>query len=311
LNRTATVLVNPAAGADRREDVTTALREIITAAGITARVVPLTAPAQIPAAVRDAIASGTDVIAAAGGDGTVSTVAAAMLGMETALAVLPLGTLNHFAKDLGIPLDLAEAVRAIAAGRIVAVDVGEVNGRSFLNNSSIGVYPDIVVARDGLRQEGRGKWAATLIASARILIRYRGLTVRVTTKDNTRAVRTPFVFVGNNQYQVEGLRFGRRMRLDAGELVAYLAPCVHARDLPFLAALALLGRKTVKPVLESFPAGSLIVETPGRRRLRVALDGEVTQMMPPLKYRVRPKALNVVVPAPSGEVVHDHDTPAR
>ena len=212
--------------------------------------------------------------------------------------MLPLGTLNHFAKDARIPLDLEGAVATVVAAHVTSVDVGEVNGRTFINNSSIGVYPDIVVEREKLRKQGYRKWIAFALATARILRRYRGLVVRLTADDATARARTAFLFVGNNEYETDGLDLGARARLDGGQLVAYFAPRVHARDLPKLLALALAGRAKEHHALESFAATALHVDTPGRHRLRVALDGEVTVMTRPLRYRIRPRSLRVIVPAP-------------
>jgi diacylglycerol kinase family enzyme len=111
-----------------------------------------------------------------------------------------------------------------------------------------------------------------------------------------QAVRTPFLLVGNNEYQTEGIHLGGRSRLNGGRLSAYLAPWVHARELPGIFALALVGRSKEKHVLESFVARELQAETPGHRSLRVAIDGEVVRMTPPLLFRIRPQALRVIVP---------------
>jgi diacylglycerol kinase family enzyme len=168
----------------------------------------------------------------------------------------------------------------------------------FVNNSSLGVYPDIVRERESLRQQGRRKWTAAVIASARVLRHYRGVIVSITAGESTRSVRTPFLFVGNNEYQVEGFRLGARNRLDGGRLFAYLAPRVHGRELPKMLALALVGRPS-EHTLESFAACDLQIDTPHRGPgglVRVALDGEVLLMNTPLRYRVRPLALNVIVP---------------
>ena len=121
-------------------------------------------------AARDA-GTRASVVVAAGGDGTVSSVATGIFQSQAALGVLPLGTLNHFARDLRIPFDLAEAVAIVCAGRIGHVDVGQVNDRLFVNNSSIGIYPSIVDAREVLRRQGHRKWPAMAIAAARILRR--------------------------------------------------------------------------------------------------------------------------------------------
>jgi diacylglycerol kinase family enzyme len=253
--------------------------------------------ADAPEAARQAIAAGASAVVAGGGDGTISAVASVLADTTTPLGVLPLGTLNHFAKDVGIPQELEPAVATIVAAHIRTVDVGEVNGRTFLNNASIGIYPDVVVERERLRQLGHWKWVAFAIASGRILRRYRRLVVRLAAGDTIERARTAFLLVGNNQYQVDGLSLGARPRLDGGRLFAYLAPRVHTRDLPKLFALALAGRARQQQALESIAAAALRVETPGVHRLRVALDGEVIEMRAPLNFRVRPRALRVIAPA--------------
>jgi len=215
------------------------------------------------------------------------------VGSEIPLGVIPLGTLNHFAKDAGIPLDLEEAVKTIAARRTVKVDVGEVNDRTFLNNSSIGFYPDIVMEREALRRQGHRKWMAFVVASAKILRNYRGLLVKITADRSVEIARTPFLMVGNNEYQTDGIHLGARTRLNGGRLSAYLAPRVHARELPGLLALALAGRSRQNH-LESFVARELRAETPESRSVRVAVDGEVVRMIAPLQFRVRPLSLRVI-----------------
>jgi diacylglycerol kinase family enzyme len=178
------------------------------------------APAEFAATAKAAIARGDDAVVAAGGDGTVSTVAGALAGTDTAFGVLPLGTLNHFARDVGVPSDFEQAVRVIAAGRVRVVDVGEVNGHAFVNNSSIGLYPQMVRRRDAQPQRlGRGNWSAMLFAAIAVFRRFPLLSVRIRGDDVAVAMRAPFVFVGNNAYlrlsntfhgEIPDSRFGLR-----------------------------------------------------------------------------------------------------
>jgi diacylglycerol kinase family enzyme len=291
-----TVLLNPAAGANDSDNLPSKLAELFGAAGVPLRLVSFRSGAEVVDAVRSAAEAGDDAVVAAGGDGTVSSVASALIASDMPIGVLPLGTLNHFAKDLGLPLDLGAAVTTIAARRTVRVDVGEVNGRTFLNNVSIGLYPDIVMERETMRRRGYRKWTAFVLATAAIVRGHRGLVVKITADGPMQAVRTPFVLVGNNEYETEGIHLGGRSRLNGGRLSAYLAPRVHARELPGIFALALVGRSKEKHVLQSFVARELQAETPGRRSLRVAIDGEVVRMTTPLVFRTRPQALRVIVP---------------
>src|SRR5687767_14944460 len=185
-------------------------------AGVAARIIVLRPGEDLREVARRALRDRPPVMVAGGGDGTLNGVAEVLCGTETALGVLPTGTLNHFARDLRIPAGIDEAVRIIAAGRRSRIDVGDVNGRCFLNNSSLGLYPNVV--RERTRQQrrfGRSKRAAMVWATLAALRRSRLLDLRLQLEDGERSYRAPFVFVGNNQYHMEGFDIGTRERLDA------------------------------------------------------------------------------------------------
>jgi len=288
--------VNAAAGTARgRSDLDAELGELFRAAGCPAEIIVLR-DGQNPAdAGRDARTRASTVVAG-GGDGTISGVAASLVGSQTAFGILALGTLNHFAKDLHIPLDLRQAVAVVAAGHLARVDVGQVNDRIFINNCSIGIYPSIVEEREALRDQGRRKWPAAALATLRVLRRYRGVTVRIDVEGRQKTWRTPFVFVGNNEYTIDGIRLGSRARLDQGKLFVYVAPRARTRDLPKLLAMALAGRASRSGTFEIVSASELTIDTRTPRRVRVAVDGEVTTMSTPLRYRMCPGGLQVLVP---------------
>lgn len=292
------VILNASAGtAQRNPRLEAELGDLFRAAGCDAEIIQLSAGQDPTGVARDASAR-VSIVVAGGGDGTVSGVAAGVIGSVAALGVLPLGTLNHFAKDLHIPSDLQQAVAVIAARHLGRVDVGEVNDRVFINNSSIGLYPDIVEERERLRREGYFKWPAMAIATLRLIRRYRGVTVRIEVDGRQRTWRTPFVVVGNNEYTIEGMGLGARAKLDQGKLFVYLAPRSRARDLPLIIARAMIGRGSLSGAFEIVTATELTIDTRtgATRRVRVAVDGEVVKMSTPLRYRLRPGALQVVVP---------------
>ena len=245
---------------------------------------------------REAVAGPSDVVVVGGGDGTIGSVASILAGGEKAMGVLPLGTLNHFAKDLEIPLDVEEAARTVVEGRVVRVDMGDVNGKLFVNNSSLGLYPRIVRHREEQQQRlGRGKWPAFFWATVHSLHRHTsGLDLTLSIDGRELRRRTPFVFVGNNAYEMEGFEIGKRARLDRGELSVYLAPDARPIDLVFLAIRAFLGRLRGADDFEALRTTELRIDTRGPAR--VATDGEIAVLDTPLRYRVRPKALRVVVP---------------
>lgn len=244
---------------------------------------------------REAASGPYEVIVAAGGDGTVNSVAAAVVDHDKILGVLPLGTLNHFARDLKIPTDLRAAAQTIVAGHTTEVDIGEVNNRIFLNNSSLGLYPIIVRERQKRERLGFRKWPAFFWATIQAFRRYPFLNVQLAVNEKLLNRRTPFVFVGNNEYAMDLFNVGVRERLDRGVLTIYLTHRATRLKLLKLALRALTGGlRNDKDFLEVF-SNELKIQT-HRKRLRVAFDGEVEVMQTPLQYRVRTRALRVIVP---------------
>jgi diacylglycerol kinase family enzyme len=243
----------------------------------------------------DAITRGAKTIIAAGGDGTVSTVAAAVADTGATLGVIPLGTLNHFAKDVGIPLDLPKAVETIAAGRTTAVDVGELNGRSFVNNASVGMYASLVSERAAMQSIGRGKWVAHGLAAMRVWRRYRRLRVVLHAEAGPREARTPFVFVGNNEYQLSGFELGGRKHLAGGRLHVCMAPGMSRSGVARLIVTAMFANVCSLEGFESFTTGELSLDA-GVPLIRASVDGEVVTMTNPLTFHIRPGALRVIVP---------------
>jgi YegS/Rv2252/BmrU family lipid kinase len=293
-------LLNARSGAGHDDALPAQVRDLIGRGGAEVDVRPMAEGANVADMVAKAKAERPDILVAAGGDGTVSTVAGALVDSDVVLGVLPLGTLNHFAKDLGIPLDLDAAARTIVAGRIARVDVGEVNGRVFVNNSSLGLYPEIV--RDRERQQrrlGRGKWPALAWATLAALRRHAFLSVTLRIDGVERVRRTPFVFIGNNQYQMEGFSIGARAgSLCDGLLSVYLTQRPGRLRLLALALRALFGRLRQARDFEALTATDFVIES-RHRTLRVATDGEITEMTTPLRYRTRPACLQVAVPPPA------------
>ncbi|HKU62171.1 MAG TPA: diacylglycerol kinase family protein [Gemmatimonadales bacterium] len=242
-----------------------------------------------------AVKQGTAGLIAAGGDGTVNTLAGVAVGAGVPLGVLPQGTLNHFAKDLGIPTDLDGALGVILAGQTTRVDVGEVSGRIFVNNSSLGVYPRIVRLRERYGARGPAKWVAALWATLAVLRRHPFAAVRLVVNGEPLLRRTPFVFVGNNEYRMEGLRAGTRDALDRGVLAVYVMNASGRRSLAWLGFQILLGRTERLRELDTFLLDEATIELK-HSTVGVALDGEVAELRPPLVYRSRPGALQVFAP---------------
>jgi diacylglycerol kinase family enzyme len=290
-----TCILNGSAGSHAAGQLKERIAELFASRGARATILVAEDGKEIPNLAKRALEQQSSLIVAVGGDGTVNCVASVVLNSQAILGVLPAGTLNHFAKDLGIPVDLPGAVETLLSGEVGCVDVGEVNGRLFLNNSSLGLYPAIVRQREDLQKKGHAKWSAFAAAAAFALMRYQHLHVEVHGDDGTKVEEeTPFVFIGNNRYCLAGLRLGAREELDAGELWVYRAPRASRISLLRLALRALFGRQDHSE-LAVVAAKSFRIST-RRRHIHVATDGEVTKMNAPLNYSIRPKALAVVVP---------------
>ncbi len=298
------VIINATSGAGSRPEVQKRLAEAFKATGSELRISIVSNGADVVKLAQRAIRGDAEIIVAAGGDGTVNSVAAAIIDSDKMLGVLPLGTMNHFAKDLHIPLDLQGAVETIVAGETTRVDVAEVNGRVFINNSSLGLYPSIVHERKKQQRLGWGKWPAYIWAALAVLRRYPFLNIRLGVDGKELTSRTPFVFIGNNEYEMERLNIGSRACLDKGELSLYMTNRTGRWGLLRLALRALLGGLRQEKDFLALYTKEIWIGTK-HKQLRVALDGEVATMEPPLHYRVQPRALRVLAPrAHLGTVCH-------
>jgi len=287
-------VLNGAAHSGAAESERVQLAEIFARVGCDIRIEAPPDCDRLEQLAREAVQRKAKLVIAGGGDGTISAVANALAGSETALAVLPLGTLNHFAKDLQVPLEIEAAVTNALAGRMRAVDVGEVNGRVFINNSSIGLYPQVVREREALQEKGRRKWLAFAQALVAMLRRAKSLRVRLLFNNGRLDTRTDFVFIGNNEYELIAPRLGARERLDGGQLWVWHIPRAGRFRTIWAGARAIFGAEKPRAPL-AFTATQLRIES-RRKSLDVAIDGEVLRMQTPLIYRSRPRALRVIVP---------------
>jgi len=293
------VIVNKGGGTSRGDDEETAqIEAAFRAAGVDADVRPTESDDIFDALAEAAKAPGLDAVVAGGGDGTLSCAAGHLAGTKRALGILPLGTLNHLARDAGIPVKLDEAAAVIAAGHIRAIDVAEVNGRVFVNNSSVGLYPDMVRLRE-VEQErlGRSKRLAMLSASLTTLRHFRRHRLRISAEGLEAPVRTPMLFVGNNRYQVNLLALGQREALDEGELCLYAIRARSRAHLLWAGIRGIFGKLDQQRDFVTFYVGEAEVSS-DRDALIVSADGETVRLETPLRYRIRPKALRLIVPAP-------------
>lgn len=257
-----------------------------------------------------AVTSDAEVVVAAGGDGTVTAVAAALVGTSKSMAILPLGTVNLLARDLGVPLELGHWMATLTDMEPCRMDVGEVNGRVFLHKVVVGVIPGIAAGREHIR--GSGGLAARIAFVKfffRRLLRSRRMVVDIVKSPRSgRSVRVAAVAVANNAYDEGPGRFFSRQRLDRGHLTIYLVRHLTVGDLFRLTAEMVLGRWQRDEAIEIEPTRELILRT-GRRRVQVMRDGEVESLATPLDFHIRPRALSVMAP-PACRAVETVPTPA-
>jgi YegS/Rv2252/BmrU family lipid kinase len=291
------VIVNTAAGKQDGEARIEAIRAAFRQAGAEVDVRTFGRGVNPVRAAEEAVARGHGTIVAAGGDGTISAVAGALAGTGRRMGVLPFGTFNYFARSLGLPEELEEAARVIVAGEVRTLDLGEVNGRIFINNASLGAYPTILDQRERFyRRWGRSRIAAywSMLVT---LVRFRSpLRLTMTVDGTTRQLRTPLVFVAKNAGQLEavGLEGGDCVR--SGRFAVFLAPDVGRLALVIYALRVGLGLAEPREDFELICGREITVETASHSRL-VARDGERERMESPFAFRLRPAALDVLVPA--------------
>jgi diacylglycerol kinase family enzyme len=285
--------VNPRAGN------AAAAREALRAAG--GSEVRDVAPTQLASAVEDAVAAGATRLLVAGGDGSIGSAANVLSGTATELAILPCGTLNHLAKDLRLPLDLETAARVGITGHAVPVDAAVVNDRLFLNTSSVGAYVRFVRARERLERRV-GYRIASFIAALRLVFRMPTFQVSVDVDGTTRRYVTPLVFVGVGERELKLPELGSRMPGGRRGLhVMIIRERSGARTLALALAAAARGTEAVArtPALDAFVVDACEIEP---HVPRIAIDGEIVAVTPPLVYRHVPGRLRVVVE--SGDVPH-------
>ena len=291
------VIINPRAGYVAEHGVDR-VRSMVVATVPDAQAMVLQPHDHPSTGCRQFLSSGATCIVAVGGDGTVGSVAASLVDTGVPLGVIPGGTLNHFARDVGVGRDVPQAVRTLAERHAVPVDVATVNDRIFLNNSSIGLYPEMVHLREAEEQQ-LGKLRAMIRAVLLALRRTKWTTVHVSSGRGTGTARTRLLFVGNNQYELRLLNLGRRVSLQEGVLSCFVLDAPTRLQLVHTVLRSLRSKQAEHVFFRSLRATEMTVVPNQRLEVDVSADGEIFAMRTPLVYRIRPGALRVVVPRSS------------
>jgi diacylglycerol kinase family enzyme len=249
--------------------------------------------------IRERIARGIRLFIAAGGDGTVHHVVQPLVNVDAELAVLPIGTYNHFARDLGIPLDWREALEVALTGELRQIDAARVNDRFFINNVSIGLYPELVARRE---ERGREypRWKARLYALYMTLRKYPHVSMNVESEHHHEVIRTHVFMVSNNHYDLEQVGVEAfRQNLGEGRISVYWLPHTSRLRLMRYVARYLAGRVREIPGFRSFRTTRMRIHS-SRASLKVGVDGEVFRIAPPFIITTVPQSLVVRVPRPAG-----------
>lgn len=230
-----------------------------------------------------------DIIAVLGGDGTINSLANMLAGTQAIMAPLSGGTLNHFTKDVGVSQNLDEALARLKKAKVRKIDTVMTNDMYFLNNSQLGLYPYSLQIRGEL--EGKyGKWRSAVVGVAMSFIRFHMYHIEIKGKD----YRTPFVFVGNNNFGLERLGMPGRTKLDGGVMCVYIAKTHTRIGIAKLFVRALVGSLKDDQEFEALKIKDSITITTKRHHLHVSHDGELSKIKTPIVYKLKPKSLRIL-----------------
>ena len=296
------IVLNTGSGRGDAQVLQDTIRRILDEAGRRYELLAVDDPSRLTDVARQAVARAQQeqgAVIAAGGDGTLNAVAGTVLGQGVPFGILPQGTFNYFGRTYGISQDTEVSLRGFLQGSVRPVQVGMLNGRLFLVNASLGLYPQLLEDREAYKQRfGRKRWVALWSALVTLLREPRHLGLQLEFEGKARSLRSPTLVVGNNKLQLEHIGI-ESQELDRNRLVAMAARPVGTLALYGLLVRGLLSRLGDAEHVVSFAFDRLTVRVRGRRRVKVAMDGEISWMDTPLEFKVAPDRLPLVVPSDS------------
>lgn len=301
-NKKTAIILNAAAGTQETEPLLQQIKEICREFSMDVTFFLVHSGADIQQVTKKVLGEEYAVIVAAGGDGTISAVAKELTDKPVILGIIPLGTRNHFAKDVRIPLNLKEAISVLSHGEVMTIDTASVNDQFFINNSSIGLYPKIVKHRDIFQKEGFYKWIALIWAFLLVVSKNSFLRLHIVSSGKGIKYKTPIFFIGNNRYAMQGYELGSRESLTRGKLFFSLMCRTSRFKLLKIIAQAILGFSPKCDDFDIWESQEAIVYSE-KKFLQVALDGEIVPLQTPLHYSIHPRSLHVIVPQ---KYAHNH-----
>lgn len=292
------LVVNCASGSGAGREVAAAAREHCAQAGRELTLHMPGRPRALDGLAREVVAEATRtgaMVCAAGGDGTIRTVAQELCGSSVPLGVIPLGTYNFFARNYGIPEVADDALRIMLNGVTRPVDLGHINGELFLINASLGLYSDLIKAREEhVSRWGRNRLVATTSTVFSLLKGYEPLEIDLVTEGSAQRIRTPMVFVGNNALQLRAVALDVARCAQQGQLAVVIMEPLEQWGMMRLACYGLARKLQREGTLHSFCTDTLIVGC-RRRFVEVVLDGERMRLATPLSFQIQRGALNLIV----------------
>jgi YegS/Rv2252/BmrU family lipid kinase len=235
-----------------------------------------------------------DILLIGGGDGTISSVMQLVEDHPILLGILPLGTLNHFARDLGIPSELEDAIHQLSHAQIRSVDLGCINGRLFINNVSMGIYPYAVILRDRYQKKyGIRKGAAFILSLVRIIRYMQRMKIKILLDGKWVQLHSSLVFIGNNKYEMTPLRLGSRKQLDGGILHLVIAQEHTWWRLLLIGLRAIVSQNKREPELQFYEMNTVQLDT-NTSRVVIGMDGEVYILETPLDIQMKPNHRSIL-----------------
>lgn len=288
-----TIFFNPSSGLKLPDEAAASFDAAAADAGL--EVVRMGPEVDVPSMIRERMHDGKRIFIAAGGDGTINTVVQALVHTDATLGVIPFGTYNHFARDLGLPLDWREALNVATTGAIRQIDAARANDRFFINNISMGLYPELVARRE---EKGRDypRWKARSYAVVATLRKFPHVTVTLESEHRSEAIRTHVLMVSNNTYDLSRIGVeAPRTTLEEGRLSVYWLPHLPRIALMRFLAHYLAGRVREAPGFRSFRTTRMKVQS-SKKHLYIGIDGELHRIELPLVITIVPMSLLVRVP---------------
>lgn len=297
------IVMNAQSGRHESENAQAVIARVLESAGRRHQIQRVRRGSDIPAAARRAAALARDqggAVVAVGGDGTLNAVAHAAHEVDCPMGVIAQGTFNYFSRTQHLPLDPEAAVRSLLTAQVRLVQLGEINGQIFLVNASLGLYPDLLEDRERFKSRfGRSRWISLISAFWTILQEHRQLRLRIESADGTRTVRTSTLFVGNNRLQLQQVGLPQARAIERGRVAGVMVKPVGNWALVRLLMRGAMGSLGDDESVESFEFDRITVAHAlayGRRRFKVAADGEVMWLRAPLHIGVSQRPLKLLAP---------------